>query len=616
MKGYMGKLIRVNLTKGEIKTEELDPKKARDYIGGAGLGTRICYDEIPTGADPLGPANKLVFMTGPVTATKFPTSARYEVCTKSPLTGIWVDASSSGFWGTQFKTTGHDGIIIEGASSKPVYLWIDNDRIELRDASHLWGKDSFETQDIIINEVGDKKARVTCIGQAGEREVLLSAVMNDEGRAAGRAGVGAVMGSKKLKAIAARGTRKVEVADDETFSTFCKKMIQGLTKHPLVEALGVYGTACMLDQGWVTGDIPLKNWAKGYWKEGCVAIGGKKMADTILKPHAACFNCPIRCARWIKIESGKYAMEGPGPEYESLTSLGVLCMNDDLENICYANDLCNRYGLDTISTGSAIAFAMEAYEKGALTKDDTGGLDLSWGNAEAVIELTRLIGQRKGLGELLGKGVKRAAEAIGKGSEKYAVHVKGLEVPMHDPRAYHSMAVNYATSPRGACHLHGGPFMFELGFIAPEAGVTYKPGRFDKKGKGLLAKAAQDLASLINSLVVCFFAGMGLQPLHHMVLLNTVTGAGYTTKELLLIGERISNLQRAFNLRCGITAVDDKLPPRLLEPTPDGGAAGRVPDIKFQLEEYYQVRGWDAKGIPTKQKLQELGLEEVIKDLY
>ncbi|MBI1986782.1 MAG: aldehyde ferredoxin oxidoreductase family protein [Nitrospinae bacterium] len=617
MKGYMGKLLRVNLTRGEIQAEELKPSLARDYIGGAGLGTRICYDEILPTADPLGPDNKILFMTGPITATRFPTSARYEVCTKSPLTGIWADASSSGYWGAQFKATGFDGLILEGISPRPVYLSIKDGQAELRDASQLAGKDSFETQELIQQELGDKRVRVACIGQAGEKGVLISSVMNDEGRAAGRAGVGAVMGSKRLKAIAVRGNQKIEVADEHVFNEFAKKLHTGLTQHPLAAALGAYGTATMLDQAWVTGDIPIQNWRKGYWKEGSIALGGRKMADTILKPHGACFNCPIRCARWIKIESGRYAMEGPGPEYETLTSLGTLCLNDNLEAVCYANDLCNRYGIDTISAGSVVAFAMEAYEKGALDKAETGGLDLTWGNAEAVIELVRQIGEKKGLGELLGQGVKRAAAAIGKGSEAYAVHVKGLEVPMHDPRAYYSLAVNYATSPRGACHLHGMPMMFELGaFITPEAGVTYKPGRFDKNGKGLLTKVGQDLASVVNSLVVCFFAGMGLQPLHHMVLLNSCTGLGYSSQEILQIGERISNLQRAFNLRCGITGTDDKLPPRLLEATTEGGAAGRVPDLAYQLTEYYQLRGWTPEGIPTEEKLRELGLEGVIDDLH
>ncbi len=614
--GYMGKLIRAKLSEGKIEIEDLNMDDARGYIGGVGLGTKIIYDEVPPSADPLGPENKILFLTGPITATKFPTSGRYEVCTKSPLTGIWADASSAGYWANDFKKTGFDAIIVEGASKKPVYLWVSDGKAELRDASHLWGKDSYATQDAIKEELDDKRACVLCIGQAGEKKVLMAAVMNDEGRAAGRAGIGAVMGSKNLKAIAVRGKKKVQLADPDFIGEMSKKFSNELATNPLLENMRTYGTASSMDTAWVTGDIPIQNWRKGIWKDGCLKIGGKRMADTILKPHKPCYNCPIGCSRWVKIEKGPFKMEGPGPEYETLGTFGSMLLNDNLESICHLNELCNAYGLDTISAGAAIAFAMEAYENGVITKEDTGGVELTWGNVDAIIEMTHQIGQAKGLGALLGQGVKRASEQLGKGTDKYAIHVKGLEVPMHDPRAFHSMAVNYATSPRGACHLHGAAFIYDMGIIAPGFGATYKQGRFDKKGKGINTKAAQDQASLINSLVVCQFCGLALAPFHVVHLLGATTGMAYQSKDIPLIAERITNLQRVFSVRCGINAKDDTLPERLLTPTTEGSHAGKVADLENQLVEYYAVRGWNKDGIPTKEKLNELGLEYVIKDLH
>ncbi len=614
--GYMGKLIRAKLSEGKIEIEDIRMDDAEAYIGGVGLGTKMIYDEVPPSADPLGPENKIAFLTGPVTATKFPTSGRYEVCTKSPLTGIWADASSAGYWAVDFKKAGFDAIIVEGASEKPVYMWVSDGKAELRDASHLWGKDSYATQDAIKEEVGDKRACVLCIGQAGEKKVLISAVMNDEGRAAGRAGVGAVMGSKNLKAIAVRGKKKVELADPDVMGGMAKSFTQELSTNPLLEPMRMLGTASSMDTGWVAGDIPIKNWQKSEWKDGCIKIGGKKMLDTILKPHKPCYACPIGCSRWVKIEDGPYKMEGPGPEYETLGTFGSMLLNDNLESICHLNELCNSYGIDTISTGCAIAFAMEAYENGVITKEDTGGVELTWGNVEAIIEMTHQIGQAKGLGALLGQGVKRASEQLGKGTEKYAIHVKGLEVPMHDPRAFHSMAVTYATGPRGACHLHGAAFIYDMGIVAPGFGATFKQGRFDKKGKGINAKAAQDQMAIINSLVICQFCGLAVTPFHMVHLLGAATGIRYTTKDFPLIADRITTLQRAFSVRCGVTSKDDTLPERLQTATTEGGAAGKVADLENQLVEFYAVRGWNKDGIPTKEKLAELGLDFAIDHLH
>jgi hypothetical protein len=411
--GYTGKLLRADLTGRTLKDEPLDLETASAFVGGSGYATRIINDEVPGDTDPLGPANKLVFMTGPTTATSLPTTARYEVCTKSPLTNMWLDASSSGWWARDFKRAGYDGLIVEGAAEAPVYLWINDGKAEIRDASAFWGLDSDQTQEAIRSELGDAKIKVACIGPAGEKQVPLAAVMNDEQRAAGRGGAGAVMGSKNLKAIAVRGSLKVPVADETRLREISKELRARLGGHPVVSQFGPYGTAFLMEHGWVSGDVPNKNWGKGVWREGCEVLNGRVMTETMLVPHAACQGCFIRCARWIKINEGRYAMEGPGPEYETLAAFGTMLMNDDLEAVCWANDLANRYGVDTISTGAAIAFAMEAYEKGVITKEEAG-CELTWGNADAIMEMIEQIGTARGLGALLGKGVKRAAAELGR----------------------------------------------------------------------------------------------------------------------------------------------------------------------------------------------------------
>ena len=616
MFGYMGKILRVNLSKGTISTEEIDPQIAQNYIGGAGFATRILYDEVPAKADPLGPDNLLIFMTGPVTGTRFPTSGRFVVATKSPLTGIMVTASSSGFWGVELKKTGHDGIIFEGKSKKPVYLEILDDSVKLKDASDIWGKDAYEVQEILKKSVGKKNARIACIGQAGEKLAPMANVMNDEGRAAGRGGTGAVMGSKNLKAIVAYGNQKITPAADEFLIQMTKEIVKGVQDDPFAQFFTKWGTAFNMDMGWAAGDVPVKNWQVGEWEEGCTNLGGARMAETILKPHSgACFNCPIQCARWVEIPKGRFAYEGPGPEYETLGSLGTMLLIDDLEAVAWLGEMCNKYGIDTISAGCTVAWAMEAYEKGALTKKDTGGIELTWGNVDAALEVVDQMGRVEGFGALLAQGSRRASEKIGKGSEEYAIQVKGLEVPMHDPRCYHSLAVNYATGTRGACHVQGGSYVVELAVITPEAGLHYKQGRFDKKNKGLAAKVSQDLSAVHNSTAICMFAGMALQPSHVGILLGIVAGQAHSSQTIQQAGERIINLQRAFACREGISRKDDTLPKRLLTPLPDGGAAGKAADLEYQLNEYYQLRGWDDNGIPTPERLQMLGLEGVAKDL-
>jgi len=614
----MGKILRVNLTDRKITTDEIDPGTAQNFIGGAGYATKIIYDETPAKTDALGEENRLVFMTGPVTGTRFPTSGRYVVGAKSPLTGILVTSTTSGFWGRELKMTGHDGIVFKGKAERPVYLEIINDRIELKDASDIWGKDAYETQEILRQKTGEKRARVACIGRAGENQALIACLMNDEGRAAGRGGTGAVMGSKNLKAIVVRGNKEITTAVPEFFNDMAKQVSQGLAGNPALSGFTKWGTAGSMDTGWAVGDVPVKNWQVGMWKEGCLKIGGQAMADRILKPHsAACYNCPIRCARWVEIGEGRFAYEGPGPEYETLAACGSMLLINDLEAVAWLGEICNKAGMDTISAGATVAWAMEAYEKGALTKADTGGIELTWGNVDATVEIFNLMAKGEGIGTLLSQGCRKASEKIGKGSEEYAIHVKGLEVPMHDPRAFHSLAVNYAAGPRGACHVQGGSYLAEVGMCMPEGDIIpYKQGRFDKKNKGQAAKGTQDLAAIINSLAVCMFSGLGLTPSHSAGLLGLATGMPFTGQSVLQAGDRIVTLQRAFACREGTSKKDDTLPGRLVTPLPDGGAAGKAADLAYQLKEYYGLRQWDENGIPTKEKLLSLGLKEAAEDLH
>ncbi len=618
MFGYMGKILRVNLSSGTITTEEIDPQIGQNYIGGAGFASKILYDEVAAKADPLGPDNRLVFMTGPVTGTRFPTSGRFAVAAKSPLTGIMTTSTSSGFWGVELKKTGHDGIIFEGKAEKPVYLEILDDNVTLKDAADLRGKDAYETQAILKEKIGKKRARVACIGQAGENMAPIACVMNDEGRAAGRGGVGAVMGSKNLKAIVVLGTGKVTSAADEFLKPMVQEFVKEVANDPFAGFFTKWGTAFSMDMGWAVGDVPAKNWQEGLWQggKGYAKIGGARMADTILKPHAgACYNCPIRCARWVEIPEGRFKYEGPGPEYETLGSFGSMLLIDDLEAISWIGEMCNKYGLDTISAGCTVAWAMEAYEKGAITKDDTGGIELTWGNVDAVIAVVDQMGKGEGFGALLARGSRKASQEIGKGSEEYAIHVKGMEAPMHDPRCYFSLAVNYATGMRGACHVQGGSYTVEMAIISPEAGLNFKQGRHDKKNKGLAAKVSQDLSAVFNSVAICMFAGLGLQPSHVGLLLGIVAGQGHNAQTILQAGERIINVQRAFACREGISRKDDVLPKRLVTALSEGGSAGKAADLEFQLNEYYLLRGWDDNGIPTRQRLEFLGLAGIADDL-
>jgi len=608
--GYMGKILRVNLNTKQIEIEEVKEDIAKKYIGGSGLGARILFKETSVDTDPLGPENILIFMTGPLTGTRTFSSDRFEVITKSPLTGIYAEADCGGHWGEKLKKSGYDGIIVLGKADRPLYIWIDDGQVRLKDASHLWGKDTFEVDEIIKKETTDTTS-VVSIGQSGEKLVRIAAIITDgkHGRAAGRCGVGAVMGSKNLKAIAVTGSAKIEVAYPDKLLGLTREITPQMKSGTM--ALNNFGTSNGLLYCENVGDLPIKNWYQGKWEKGAEKITGQAMAETILIKNYRCGRCTIGCGRVIKVAKGPYqGTEIGGPEYETLGMLGSNCLIDDLPAIAKANELCNRYGLDTISTGGVISFAMEAYERGLINKKDTGGIELKWGNASALIEMVHQIGRRRGFGELLGKGVKRAAEEIGGNAKEFAIHVKGLEFPAHDPRAKFSVALGYATSNRGACHLQAFTSDFEDGASLPDLGYPETLDRFATKGKAEFVAKMQNLMSMFDSLKCCkfiLFGGVTVEPL--VKYLNFVTGWDMNVSEFLRTGERIFNLKRLYNVRCGISRKDDTLPSRILTHR-RGGGTNHLPALNIMLNDYYKYRKWDEFGIPTEEKLKELGLDE------
>jgi len=611
LKGYAGKILTLDLSNSKVKVEDLNEQWATQFIGGSGLGAKYLYEMTDEKTDPLGPENPLIFMTGPFTGTSVPLSGRHAVVSRSPLTHIFGESDVGGTWGAHLKKAGFDGIIITGKSPKPVYLWGNDGKIEIRDASHLLGKDTYEVDPLLKAET-HPKAAISAIGQAGENQVLLASIMTDgnDGRAAGRCGLGAVMGSKNLKAIAVYGTQKVGVFHPEAVDRLQKEYGAMIIKN--AENFKKYGTAGALSTFEAMGTLPLQNWKfVGRWEESAEKINGFTLSETLLTGRYFCDACILGCGRRVKIDQGPYAgVDGAGPEYETLALLGSNCLIDDLEALCYANELCNRFGLDTISTGGVIGFGMEAFDKGLIDQEDTDGIELRWGKIEALIEMIKIIAQKKGFGEVLGKGVKKASEIIGKNSVEFAPHIKGLELPAHDPRGYNAGATGFATSSRGACHLAGLSHTFERLLKSPEMGIPEPIDRYEVKGKGILAAKSQNLMGMMDSLKLCKFILFGGITITHIVdWYRYVTGKEMSTDDFIKTGERIFNLKRVYNVRLGISRKDDTLPYRHLTFKRIGqGLTPNLPPLGQMLSEYYEYRGWSEDGIPTPEKLKELGL--------
>lgn len=603
MNGWTGKLIRVNLSDRSIKVEKLNMDDANLYLGGRGLGSKYLYDEIDPTIDPLSPENKLIFMTGPMTGTYAACAGRFNVIAKAPLTGTIGASNSGGHFGPELKYAGYDGIIFEGKSDTPVYLHINDAKIELKKADHLWGKDVFETTDTLLLE-NEEDARVACIGPAGEKQVLFATVMNDKDRAAGRSGLGAVMGSKNLKAVVVRGSNGIKVANKHEFMMASLDARKKLLEHPVTGkggGLPLYGTQVLVNILNESHSLPTNNWQTS-WFEDADKISGEFLADNYLIRNKACFACPIGCGRVIKIPDGKYKGIVAGPEYEAGWSYGASCGINDMNEIDKANHVCNLLGLDPITMGATIACAMELYEIGAITKEEIGE-ELLFGDAESILGWTERTGNREGFGDLLALGSYRLADKFG--HPELSMSVKKQEMPAYDGRAIQGMALSYATSNRGGCHVRG--YM-----TSPEVlGIPIKTDPLLTEGKAELLKLFQDLTGLIDSSDICLFTtfAIGLPEISNM-LRNTI-GVDLPDTEILKIGERIWNLERMFNLEAGFTKEDDTLPPRLLnEPLTTGPAKGKVAELAIMLEEYYKVRGWDKDGIPTEEKIDELSINK------
>jgi aldehyde:ferredoxin oxidoreductase len=620
--GYVGKLLFVDLTKGTLQEKPLSEELARNFIGGYGIGARLLYDMMKPGVDPLGPQNILGFISGPLNGTGAFFGGRYTVVCKSPVTGGWNDANSGGFFGPELKRAGFDGIFISGASDKPVYLFVKDGKAEIRDAKRFWGKDCVETEDALIRETGETKLRAAVIGPAGEKKSLMACIINDKHRAAGRGGCGAVMGSKSLKAIAVRGTGKISVAHPEKVKEINASILDFMKNGPAIELVKVfntYGTGGMTGGNALSGDSPVKNWGGvgvvDMGEESATKLGTFSFDAKYNVKKYACANCPLGCGAHYKVDDGKWPVgETDRPEYETLAAFGTMTLNDNVESIIKCNDICNRYGLDTISVGATVAWAIECYENGIFTKKETEGIELTWGNGEAIVAMTQAIADQTGFGKVLALGSAKAAKKLGKGTE-YLQTVRGIELPMHDPRFSPWFAKTYQYDPTPARHVKGG--LGGADFPAPPE-VKYK-----YEGRGAMDLGITCNTEIVNTSGLCVIGGLGSMPPDAAVrFVEAVTGWDFKEEDMLRTGKRIMNMRYAFNLREGQKPNDDEnaLPNRCvgMPPLKEGPLKGITIDHSKMGIQFINSMGWDEETlIPTRESLESLGgMEDVIRDLY
>ena len=611
----MQPILKIDLSTGKTEEYRIPEKWEKDFLGGASLAARILYSTLTKELDPLSPDAPLLFMMGPMTGTSGPTTGRFVICGKGPATGLWAESNIGGFWGPELRAAGYDGLWITGKASEPVYLWLNGSnsersrRVEVRSAAHLWGQNTYSTQDKVKAEVGEKSARVCVIGPAGEKQVLFASIMCDHGRMAGRTGMGAVMGSKNLKAIAVLGVNEIPVFDIAKYKALRSEANRKLRDDNEAKILREVGTGGAANYAEYLGAMPAK-----YYSQGSFAnidqISGSQMTETILVGRSACQGCVIACGRVVKLP--KDTVKRKGTEHETMVGFGANLLNDNLESIVDMGELCDRYGMDTISTSNTIGLAFRLYDQGVITTEDTGGIELKWGDVNAIEQLVRMIGTREGIGDLLAQGSRRFGAHFH--AEEEAVQVNGLEIAYHDPRGVSGMALSYATSPRGACHNQSDFFFVDWGHSQEKIGIEYMSPHAQAEKSANVAKH-QDWRTMFNAIVMCIFANV--EPDEQVKLINAACGLNWTLDELMKSGERAWNLKRVINIRMGLTAENDKLPKALLEPFLDGGSAGFVPDIKGMLVTYYEARGWDlATGKPSREKLFELGLGDVAVDLW
>jgi aldehyde:ferredoxin oxidoreductase len=609
--GFIGKILRINLSKEKTSIETLEETFYRRYFGGRGLISYILLKELAPKIDPLGPENKLIFACGPVTGAPFSGSGRNSVGAKSPLTGAYGEAEAGGYWGAELKRAGFDAIIVEGKASNPIYLWIQDNNVEIIEASHLWGLEIKSAQETIRKDLDNKTVKVAQIGPGGENLVRYASVVNDLNHVAGRCGMGAVMGSKNLKAVAVKGNTNVPIKKPKRLKKLAQWMVQNVDN--VAHTLHTYGTGAEMDAGEEIGNLPIHNFRDGKFLE-VDSISAETLKNTVSVGMGTCFACAVACKKEVKITKPWIVEpEYGGPEYESLASLGSNCGVSDLKAVCKANELCQKYAIDTISTGVTISFAMECFENGLLDKKDTGDIELNFGNAESMLKMIELIGKKQGLGKLLAEGTKRASEKIGNGAKQFAVHVKGQEVPMHDPRLKRGEALGYVISPTGADHVHN----IHDTFLYPKLPNSYNslgileavPVEDFGPKKVLLYKIVGEWRTLNNFLVMCLFTPWSV--IQKVEIVRCVTGWNTTAFELMKVVERGNTLARIFNLREGFTEKDDWLPPRFFQPKTSGALSQtsvNPKDLQKAKLLYYDMMGWTKQGIPKQSALEQLSI--------
>jgi aldehyde:ferredoxin oxidoreductase len=604
----MQPILRIDLT-SRTTEEYFIPKEWQcDFLGGASLAARLLYPYLTPEIDPLSPEAPLLFLNGPLSGTAGPTTGRFVICGKGPATGLWAESNIGGFWGPELRKTGYDGLWITGRAETPIYLWIEESRFEIRNAAHLWGQDSYAVQEFVKQEIGRTNAHVAVIGLAGEKGVLFASICCDHGRFAGRTGLGAVMGAKNLKAIAVHGKRHIPLDHAGRYAVLSSEANRTIKQDNESKVLHQLGTAGAANYSEYLGAMPAKYYHQGGFPE-VDKVSGSRMSESILIGQSACHACVIACGRVVRLEDGA---RRKGVEYETICSFGPNLLIDDLAEITRLGELCDRYGMDTISTGSTIGLVFYLFELGKITAQDTGGMILKWGDVNAVRQLVHMTAQREGIGDLIAQGSRRLACAFG--AEEEAVQVNGLEVAYHDPRGVSGMALVYATSPRGACHNQSDYFFVDWGHTEERLGIEFYARQAQAEKAANVARH-QDFRTVYNSLVMCLFANIPLEM--HVDLINAACDLEWTVEDMMKAGERAWNLKRVINNRLGLTSADDRLPKALLEPYREGGAAGYKIDLPAMLKAYYTARGWDrVTGWPTKEKLIALGLEDIARDLW
>lgn len=620
--GYAGKILRIDLTERDVKISRVERSLVAGFLGGRGFNSKGLYDEIPPGADAMGPNNKLFVSTGPLVGTMFPTASRFNISAKSPQTGILGDSNAGGHLAPEIKFAGYDQIVLEGKSSEPVYVFVNDDEIGFMDASHLWGKDVYETDEIIRSDLGDRGVQTAIVGPAAERGVRFAGVYANLMRAAARTGMGTVMASKGVKALAVRGSGSVEVAHPRAFVELVKEIEEEIYAHEQYWPRRRMGTTRILMMANAGGFLPTRHYTSGIF-EHAEEVSGERLAEEFNVKTRGCFACTIPCSRFYVVKEGEFkGLYGEGPEYEALGSFTSRVGNSDLGLALKANDLCNRLGLDALTAGECISWAMELHERGLLTKEETDGLDLSWGNGDAMLALIEKIAKREGFGDILADGSRAAAEKLGRGRD-LAMHVKGLDIIMADPRGLKGFGLGYAVSSRGGDHLRSEPFLElsddpaigERMFGVPEATL-----RLADRGKGKLVSYFEDWNAVIDALEPCKNIMQNMEILtfdRASKVIEACTGLKMSPADVRRVGERIVNVERAFNVREGIRRRDDTLPRRFREETlPEGASAGTVFDLEPMLDEYYDERGWDREtGIPHAETLERLGLVKAARDI-